>query len=410
MLAGICDASPTGTARMTVSKMRMADLETSASGYAYDQRAGLPVSYVRYTNHGSGRYYHAPTPVHYVVGSSAPVASAVSETASPHESALLATRRHEIAPYALRQMSARDGHINYGADQLTKYARPLELAALAPYYTPNAFASRETKKNVDKRNDKEDGDSEDIYENNDDDADNIEEDKDNVTENRKKAHFMAPQPAHALADTGRNVEVTSGLGEKYLTAQNSAHGEKGDKGYKKQVEFDVGEQKQYDKGGQKESYDVESEKKKGHSGVAGNYGRYDETTRGEKGSSYGETSYHKKGEKTRGFHKVYHKDEYKKQTDFYDESHKKGYFDKHASADEHHTAAEGNFKNGENHESGFDYKNIGKKGFRDKGHADSHDQAYNKEKGEDSFHKNYENYDSREDALSTKKHGYEKVN
>lgn len=254
LLAGVCDASPMGTARMTVSKMRMADLETSASGYAYDQRAGLPVSYVRYTNHGSGRYYHAPAPVHYVVGSSAPVASAVSETASPHESALLAyaTKRHEIAPYALRQMSARDGNINYGADQLAKYAQPLELPALTSYYTPNAFASRETEKNVDKRNnDKEDGDSEDIHENNDNDGDNIEEDKDNVTENRKKANFIASQPTHVLADTGRNVEVTSGLGEKYSTARNSAHGEKGDKEYKKQVEFDVGEHKQYDKGGQK---------------------------------------------------------------------------------------------------------------------------------------------------------------
>lgn len=158
-----------------------------------------------------------------------------------------------------------------------------------------------------------------------------------------------------------------------------------------------------------EHYDTEIGHKKGHSDVIGNYGRYDETESGKKGSSYGQTSYHKKGQKTSGFHKVYHKDEYKKHTDFYDENHKKGYFDKYFVADEHHNGAEGDFKKGGHREFGFDNKNIGKKGFYGKGRIRNRDQGYNKKKGENSFRNNYKNYGSDENTHLTKKHRYGNV-
>ncbi|XP_071564682.1 uncharacterized protein [Temnothorax nylanderi] len=405
-------ASSTRTAHMMVSKMRMADLETSASGYAYNQQGGLPVLYMRYTNHGSGRYYHAPAPVHYIVGSPAPVAPAVSETASSHEPVLLAyaTAKHEIVPYVTRQPYRRDGFINYGVGQLAKYAQPLEpskLAARAPYYAPKAFKPRETDKNVDKRSDDEENEDDDY--DNDEDGDK-KEGKSHVPESREKAvDFIVTHPIHGLDKSRSDIDVSLEHGEKYSAAQNSAHGEKGDKGYNKQVEFDVGERGQHDKSRQQEHYDIETGHKKGHSDVAGNYGRYDETESGKKGSSYGQTSYHKKGQKTSGFHKVYHKDEYKEHTDFYDENHKKGYFDKHFIADEHHNAAEGNFKKGGHHVSGFDNENNGKKGFYDKGHIQNRDQGYNKKKGENSFHNNYENYGSDEGTRLTKKHEYDKV-
>ncbi|XP_011694230.1 PREDICTED: uncharacterized protein LOC105453746 [Wasmannia auropunctata] len=408
-------ASSARTAHMMVSKMRMADLETSASGYAYNQRGGLPAAYMRYTNHGSGRYYHAPAPVHYIVGSPAPVAPAVSETASSHEPVLLAyaTAKHEIAPYVTRQPYPRDGFINYGVGQLAKYAQPLEppkLTARAPYYyAPNAFKPRETDKNIDKRSDDE-GKERDYDSDEDGEDDDKKEEKGHVPENREKAvDFIATHPIHGLDNSRSDIDVSFEHGEKYSAAQNSAHGEKGDKGYNKRVEFDVGEREQHDKSRQQEHYDIETGRKKEHSDVAGNYGRYDETESGEKGSSYGQTSYHKKGQKTSGFHKVYHKDEYKKHTDFYDESHKKGYFDKHFVTDEHHNAAEGDFKKGGHHETGLDNKNSGRKGFYDKGHTQSRDRGYNKEKGKNSFYNNYKNYGSDDDTRSTKKHGYDKI-
>ncbi|KAM0724851.1 hypothetical protein ACS0PU_009235 [Formica fusca] len=420
LLAGLCgnSASPTGTAHMMVSKMRIADLETSAGGYAYNQQTGHPVSYMRYTNHGSGRYYHAPTPVHYVAGSSAPVAPAVSETASSHEPVLLAyaTAKRQIVPYASRQPYPHGGFINYGTGQLAKYAQPLEPpkpAARAPYYTPGVFKSDRTDADTVKRSDnKENEENEkDYYDNDDENNDgDKEDDKGHVTENHEKAvDFIATHPFHNSDNPRPNIDVSLKLGEKYSAAQNFAHGEKGDKGYNKRMEFDVGERVQHDKNRQQEHYDIESENKKGYSDTAGNYGRYDETENGEKGSSYGETSYHKKGQKTSGFHKVYHKDEYKKHTDFYDESHKKGYFDKHVATDEHQNANEGNFKKGGHHESKFDHQTSGKKAFRDKEHIQNRDQGYNKEKGENSYHNNYEDYGSDAGTGLIKQHKYEEA-
>lgn len=241
-------ASSARTAHMTVSKMRMADLETSASGYAYNQRGGLPASYMRYTNHGSGRYYHAPAPVHYIVGGPAPVAPAVSETASSHEPVPLAyaTAKHEIAPYVARQPYPHDGFINYGAGQLAKYAQPLEPkpAARAPYYAPSALKPRETDKNIGKRSDGEE--NEDDYDN--DENDDKKGEKGHVPEKREKAvDFTVTHPIHGLDNSRSDIDVSFEHGEKYSAAQNSAHGEKGDKGYNKQVEFDVGERGQYDK-------------------------------------------------------------------------------------------------------------------------------------------------------------------
>lgn len=157
-----------------------------------------------------------------------------------------------------------------------------------------------------------------------------------------------------------------------------------------------------------EHYDTETENKKGHSDVAGNYGRRDEAAGGEKGSSYGRTSYHKKGQRTRGFHKVYRKDEYKKDSDFYDESHKKGYFDKHVTADGHHDAAVGDFSKSGRRESGFDRENNGTSGYYDKNRTENREQGYNKEKGENSFHVDRDSYDSDEDTRSTEKHEYDK--
>lgn len=264
LLVGVCDnsASPAGTAHMTVSKMRIADLETSAGGYAYNQPTSLPVSYVRYTNHGSGRYYRAPTPVHYVTGSSAPVAPIVSKTASSREPVLLAyaTAKREIVPYALRQPYPRDGFnddINYGMGQLAKYAQSLgspKLTARAPYYTPGVFKPDETDADaVNKSDNKENGESEkDDYDNDGENNDGDEEDgTDRTTKNREKAvDFIATRPFHGPDNPRSHIDVPLELGEKYSAVQNFAHGEKGDKrdkGYNKQMEFDVGERERHDK-------------------------------------------------------------------------------------------------------------------------------------------------------------------
>lgn len=275
LLTGARDnnASPTGTtmaARMTVSKMRMADLESSAGGYAYNQRPGLPVSYVRYTNHGSGRYYHAPAPVHYVAGSPAPVAPAVSETALPHEPAPLAyatITRHEIAPYAARQPYPRDGFINYGAGQLAKYAQPLEppkptAAARAPYYAsqPRAQAAE---RSGDKRSagedengsDRDDGnnsndDYDDYDDDGDDDAGNYGDDDGDEKERGSKEHAAKNRGRATDSADDHRPDIDVSFGTRYSAARNSARGEEANGGYYKRKEFDVGERGRHDGGRQ----------------------------------------------------------------------------------------------------------------------------------------------------------------
>ena len=105
LLARQSDAVLTSTAeRTTLTKMMARDLDGGSSvGYVYNQQQGLPVYYVRYTNHGSGRYYHAPA-VQYVA---TPVARAVPATTflHPYVTALDVPR------------SSRQGTANYRNEQ-----------------------------------------------------------------------------------------------------------------------------------------------------------------------------------------------------------------------------------------------------------------------------------------------------
>jgi len=260
VLAVEINAWPMRMARTTVSEMRMADLASSASGYAYNQRGGLPVSYVRYTNHGSGRYYGAPAPVYYTVdgdggggsgGDSAPVALvALSETASPHETG--ATARHQVTrPYQ------RDGFINYDRGQLARYARLFARTARAPYYTANAFKLSETSRKADNA-DRLDGDDEEdaLASDNYDEDDSSEEEtnKDRATESRESASVNSTAdslPVHSLDDPRPGIDVSLEHGEEYLLARDSAHGENSHEGYNKRLEFDVGERDLHDKNGRR---------------------------------------------------------------------------------------------------------------------------------------------------------------
>jgi len=263
MLAAEISAWPTRMARTIVSEMRMADLASSASGYAYSQRGGLPVSYVRYTNHGSGRYYGAPAPVYYTVadggsggsgGDPAPVAPVgLSETASPHETG--ATARHQVTrPYQ------PDGFINYDWDQLARYARPFaRTVARAPYYAANMFKPSETTRKADKRNtdrldedDEEDAPASDNYD--EDDSGEKGTDKDRATESRENASVDSAEdsvPVHGLDDPRPDIDVSLEHGEEHSLARDSAHGENSHEGYNKRLEFDVGERGLHDKNGRR---------------------------------------------------------------------------------------------------------------------------------------------------------------
>ncbi|KAG7204719.1 hypothetical protein KM043_005133 [Ampulex compressa] len=413
LLAVQGNASPARMERMIVSEMRSSDLESSASGYAYDQRQGLPVSYVRYTNHGSGRYYHTPGTVSYVLG--APVA--LHEAA--YEPAMLAyaTEEREIVPY-VEQPDA--GIANYGGEQL--HESYVHEEPRAPYYEtleatwrlPGA-TNRETlvehednddEDIEDEHNDEEEEEDENDEEESDDAGNNDfnrEGDQDIGREFYGKLYHVADQP-----DGHSDSFLEDGNGGKYEAEEGSFSGEKGEKGYESRREFDEGEREEHDAKEDQGFYDDENGHKKDHADAAARYGQSEEAAEDEKGGSFGRTTYHKKGHKTNGFHNVYHKDEYKKDTDFYDEDHNEGQFDKYANEEERRETLEGGFEKGRRYDSGFDRREDGKKGRYEKGQERSHDEGHGRHEAEDSYRHNSENYATEKGANSIQKQRYDK--
>ncbi|XP_015431014.1 PREDICTED: protein starmaker-like [Dufourea novaeangliae] len=349
-------AGPARTQRMTVTKMRAADLESSASGYVYDQQQGLPVYYLQYNNHGTGGYYHAPDTVQYVA---APVAQAPI-----------------LKPYAVVDdlaagKMAHEDTVIYG-DRIGHVDGAVKTEPRAPYYLEKIAeevgnVEDETHSTEEKSEDESDGgESEDGDDHGDEGGDSDED--------------VHGDFDHSVKESGGGYVLPISKGDR------GTHDDEHDKGYYSK------------KGGQEKEHRDEEEE----------HGFHEEAEEGEKGSNYGHSSYHKKGQKTNGFHNVYHKDEYKKETDFYDDDHKKGYFDKFEEFDKGYKATEGGFKKGGHHSSGHDQDDSGKKGYYDKGYHRSQDQGHRTEKGEKSYHSDYEDYGAEKDSKSAKAHKFHK--
>ena len=199
VMNGLSDALPTAMEKMTVSRMRMADLESSATGYTYNSQRGQPASYVQYTNHGTGGYYNAPTPVQYVTyrNPDAIVRSRVNVAGA-------------MPPY------------NKKVSPLPGYVVPLLEApknpALAPYYVPAEV--HEIPRHIEIQEDEDEDDSHEI------DGDSEEEDDDVEHNDRDEEH---------------------GEGGDFNSEEQSSHGEKGEEGYKNHHEFNVGDKEEHQK-------------------------------------------------------------------------------------------------------------------------------------------------------------------
>lgn len=153
-------------------------------------------------------------------------------------------------------------------------------------------------------------------------------------------------------------------------------------------------------------YNLESGHKKEHTDTSNVYGQYDDLIKSEESAKHEHSSYHKKG--GNGFHKVYHKEEYKKNTDFYDESHKDGQFSKHFAFDQRQNAKEGDFKKDSHLHSGFNHWDKMKKDDFHKDYDISHNQRHHFKKGEDSYRKDYFEY-WKDGEHVAKKYGFSKA-
>ncbi|XP_076664501.1 uncharacterized protein LOC143366917 [Andrena cerasifolii] len=408
------DASPTRERRMTTAKMRASDLDGSATAYVYTQQQGLPVYYVQYTNHGSGRYYHAPEAVQYVapVAQAAPEAPILLPYAAAGDVPGADKRTHEET---LTQAVA------YNDEQLAKHAAvPVKPGPRAPYYGSEEDAAQGQGEGVGARKDIEEDQA---GESDEDDSDEDDE------ENHGDSEISLDEGIHGdLGHTARKFNsgdghgyrgnggsdvdggssFQAGGGEEHATEEHSEHGEKGDKGYRSYKKFSDDERGSRDKGHREGYYSNKGGHEKGHVDEAEEHGSHSETEKSKEGNDYSHSSSYKKGQKTNGFHNVYHKDEYKKETDFYDDDHKKGHFDKFEEFDKGYKEVEGGFKKGGHRSSGHDQQDGGKKGYYDKGHHQSQDQGYEGEEGGKSYHENHAGYAVDTDTKSAKVHKFSK--
>ncbi|XP_047537569.1 histidine-rich protein PFHRP-II-like [Vanessa atalanta] len=191
---------------------------------------------------------------------------------------------------------------------------------------------------------------------------------------------------------GEDVGHEVGGGSAYGEEHHAAKGEKGAKGYHSQDHHAKGIAGKYGKE-HKEGYFHEAKGEKGeHHDEADAHGKHHEAGNSYKGGDHGHKKHFSKGEEVTGYHKVFHKDEFKKDHDFYDVADNSGNFKKHGSQDAHHGSEAGGHKKGGHSDSGFNKGGYGKSGFHAKGVVDEADQGHSSEEGADSHYKHHEDY------------------
>ncbi|KAI4491158.1 hypothetical protein M0802_010379 [Mischocyttarus mexicanus] len=424
------DGSPTKIERTMISKTNLNDLESSATGYTYEQGQGYPVTYVHYTNYGNGRYYDTALPVHYVVdgsgkGAVAPVALSVPQTAAHYERPVIsyANVGQKPSPYVQQRLS----YVNTGKDHMASqgiYMVPKK--PLAPYYmhlsnekvvkvedSNRGYANE--KNNEDVKETKDEHEDDDEY---DDDEDEDENEDDSGYNDDHKTytsfsskgfenndHLGNSRRLYNKDNLGSSIEDD---GSSFEINEHSSNGKKADSSHNSYDLFDDEQKKDYDSVEKTDHYDLKGGQKKEYIDKSGVYDQHDDLKKGEEGVKREHNSYYKKGEKTNGYHKVYHKDEYKKNTEFYDENHKDGQFGKHYSFDQHNNENEGDYKKKSHHDSGLDQWNKTKKDDFNKGHDVTRNQEQHSEKNEDSYHNDYSDYSKEGGKVTENKHGYSK--
>ncbi|XP_068619735.1 sarcoplasmic reticulum histidine-rich calcium-binding protein-like [Battus philenor] len=197
-----------------------------------------------------------------------------------------------------------------------------------------------------------------------------------------------------------------GDGSDYGEQHHAAHGEKGAKGYNSKGHHEEGKSGSYGKEHNEGFYEEGDGKKVAHHDVADAHGKHHESGGSYKGGDHGHKKHFSKGEDVTGYHKVFHKDEYKKDHDFYDVADKSGHFKKHGYENKHHGSEVAGHKKGEHGDTGFEKEDHGKAGYYAKGHVDDDHEAHSAEEGDDSHYKHHEDYAKKGGSGHEKEYAY----
>ncbi|KAL3266420.1 hypothetical protein HHI36_010596 [Cryptolaemus montrouzieri] len=191
---------------------------------------------------------------------------------------------------------------------------------------------------------------------------------------------------------GEHHQYAKGNGNKYDEANNQEEGRKGEQLYKNQQNYDNAAKGKHLNQDHKEHYAQEGGNAANNQESANHYSQNKEAAKGVKGGSFSESSGHKKGSKTTGYHKVYHKDEYKKDHSFYDESNTSGHHNKYESGNSQFGKESGASEADGHSNSAHEKSDYGAKGYRDEGKYLKEDKGHQNVNGDSAFRENNENY------------------
>ncbi|XP_068619734.1 sarcoplasmic reticulum histidine-rich calcium-binding protein-like [Battus philenor] len=212
---------------------------------------------------------------------------------------------------------------------------------------------------------------------------------------------------HGLGHFKDGIYHEHGGGESYGSDGHHEYGGKGYKGFGAKHHYAKGEDDDYNKKGYEGFYGSDEGGHKKEYDEADKYGEHYEKGHGEKGGDHGHKEEHSKGEKVEGFHKVYDKDEFKKDHDFYEGDAHKGDFHKYDKGHKYHESDKGEHKKGDSHDSAHHEAGYGKEGHNEKKSGDGHGAGFSVEKGGKSGYHGHEDFGAKGGAFKGKEYGYE---
>lgn len=212
------------------------------------------------------------------------------------------------------------------------------------------------------------------------------------------------QEEYGDIDPGHEYE--KGAGSDYEEEHHAAHGDKGSKGYNSKGHHAKGESGHYGKEHKEGHYDENKGEKASHHNEADAHGKHHESGKNYKGGDHGHKKHFSKGEDITGYHKVFSKDEFKKDHDFYDVADNSGHYNKHGYEKGQHGSEKGGHVKGGKHTAGHVKGDFGKAGFHSKGHVDEDEAGHSAEEGHDSHYNHEEDYGKKGGSSDEKEYSH----
>lgn len=236
----------------------------------------------------------------------------------------------------------------------------------------------------------------------------VEEDYDDEDDENDASDESSEEYADGdLIEHDHGHAFEKGGGSDYEEKHHAAHGEKGSRGYKSSGNEAKGALGHYGKKHDEGFYSEGEDEVRGHHDKAEAHGKHDHSGEQYTGGKHGHKKHFSKGEDITGYHKVFHKDEFKKDHDFYDVADNSGHFKKHGYAKKNHGSKEGGHKKGGLHKAAFDKANFGKAGFHAKGNTGESGHSHSAEEGNESHYKHGEDFGKKAGSAHEKKYVYE---